>query len=556
MERTHRFSRWFVVVALLLLVVGSLCVPSLHAGAPVLNSALAAVGPDRFAVSADGAFVVYVAQKQADGPRELYSMTTGSQNAPLKISGSLPQGFNVEADFQITPDSSKVVYRLTRSRAATSDLLSVPINGGAPFSLVQGLPLFKGFLISPDSSRAVYLAARDAVSTTELFSTPLAAQGAALVKLNGSNSALNAGITPDGARVIYRATPGTTGSPDLYSVPILGPDVAGVKLSSVIPASEGVSAYQLSPDGARVVYLAPEDAAGVNELYSVASSGAGTKVKLNGALGTGDRIRDFQISPNSNRVVYRAFKQADSASKLYSVPITGSSTGPIELINLITEGGDIAPTVKISPDSTRVVYLANQLNPRTIELYSVPIDGPSTAFVQLNNPLVQNGSIYTDFQISPDSSRVVYRATQDTPGIIELYSVPINGSTNGRIKLNRLINRGGNVVDFQISPALLPASPSRVVYRADRQVTGLFALHSTLIDNANSVGQLTPNRIVGGNVQSFTLFRTGTSDRVVYRSTDKTRDGTELLISSLIPSPIGLGDDNFAWKTFMPLAGR
>jgi hypothetical protein len=54
------------------------------------------------------------------------------------------------------------------------------------------------------------------------------------------------------------------------------------------------------------------------------------------------------------------------------------------------------------------------------ELYSVPLDG-GAAPVKLNGALVSGSNIYSDFQISPDSSRVVYLADQETDDVDELF---------------------------------------------------------------------------------------------------------------------------------------
>jgi len=60
----------------------------------------------------------------------------------------------------------------------------------------------------------------------------------------------------------------------------------------------------------------------------------------------------------------------------------------------------------------------------------VGLSGPAAAQtifpLKLNGGLVIGGSVQ-DFQISPDGSRVVYRADQDTVSARELYSVPIAG---------------------------------------------------------------------------------------------------------------------------------
>ncbi len=47
---------------------------------------------------------------------------------------------------------------------------------------------------------------------------------------------------------------------------------------------------------------------------------------------------------------------------------------------------------------------------------------------KLNMPLPAGGSV-VEFRITPDGSRVVYRADQDVDNVFELYSVPVQGGS-------------------------------------------------------------------------------------------------------------------------------
>ena len=101
--------------------------------------------------------------------------------------------------------------------------------------------------------------------------------------------------------------------------------------------------------------------------------------------------------------------------------------------------------------------------------------------LKLNDTLVASGDVF-NFQISPDGSRVVYNADQDTDGDNELYSVPIGGGTV--TKLNSTLVTDGDVLGgFQISP-----DGSRVVYRADQDTDDVFELY---VEQALSIPTMT-----------------------------------------------------------------
>ena len=170
-----------------------------------------------------------------------------------------------------------------------------------------------------------------------------------------------------------------------------------------------VSNYQLSPDGATVVYRADQDTNDVLELYSV-PIGGGTTTKLSGPLPPGGYVEsDFLISPDGAAVVYRADQNTGGLVELYSVPIGSGAT--TKLSGPLPPGGDVYSDFLISPDGATVVYRADQDTNDVTELYSVPIGGGTTT--KLSGPLIPGGDVRPDFLISPDGATVVYRAEQD-----------------------------------------------------------------------------------------------------------------------------------------------
>lgn len=319
--------------------------------------------------------------------------------------------------------------------------------------------------ISRDSRYVVY--SLDTATTHDLYSVPLV--GGTPVKLNtlkaqiwtdGVGVATNQTyqITADSTWVIYTAINGTT--VELYRAPI---DRAGesVKLSAEIVAGGYVRGFGVSPDGQYVVYAADQAAPGVVELYSVRLDSPGAAVKLNPALVTngdiytlftlGGMTLGFFISPDSSRVVYLADQETDERLELYSVPIAGPAAAGVKLNGILQAAGNVSTISmpRISPDSSRVVYTADQETDNLHELYSVPIAGPAAAGVKLNVPLSLSNPIF--FQFSPDSSRVVYVGAG-------LHSVPVAGPASANVELNASSPPSG----FSF------AAEARVIYMTDQ----------------------------------------------------------------------------------------
>ena len=91
------------------------------------------------------------------------------------------------------------------------------------------------------------------------------------------------------------------------------------------------------------------------------------------------------------------------------------------------------------------MYVADETTNDVIEIYRVPFStlGVST---KLNGPLVAGGGVqlFDAFSITPDSSSVLYVADQTTNGVHELYRVPF--ATPGvSSKLNGPLTSGGDV---------------------------------------------------------------------------------------------------------------
>ena len=129
-------------------------------------------------------------------------------------------------------------------------------------------------------------------------------------------------------------------------------------------------------------------------------------------------VNSFQISPDGRYAVYLADQDTDGVNELYSVLLGGGS--PVRLNPILPSGRNVT-SFQISPDSSRVVYQANQETATVFELYSVPLGGPAAAGIKLNGALVAGGNVCLDFQISPDSGRVIYRADQETDEVFELF---------------------------------------------------------------------------------------------------------------------------------------
>jgi hypothetical protein len=370
------------------------------------------------------------------------------------------------------------------------------------------------FIARQASSRRSWLIRYSLLALLSLFLLVLPAQ-AAVLKLNhplasATDKVEGFRISANNQYVVYRST--TSIYPELYTVPITGgtPVRLASRLPPVDPIFAGPGFYLISPNSLRVVYLGvpsehdPSDSAKYG-LWSAPVDGSTPSVRLDSVPPPNSGVKGFLISPDSQRVAFWGDQEANGVIELYSAPIDGSAAA-VKLNKPLAAGGDVLTEAQISPNSSRVIYTADQDTDEVYELYSVPLAGPASAGVKLNSPLVSEGDLglpptYSNaFKISPDSARVVYYADQDTDGVSELYSVPIDGSASA-IKLNVA---GGSIYPgaFQISP-----DSAQVVYIISQ--SGGRDVYNAPINGPASAGiKLDDEALLGAAQPDFSYFAT------------------------------------------------
>lgn len=443
-----------------------------------------------FRITPDGSRVVYL-YGQPFGQRELFSAPVDGSSAPVQLSGPLADSGAV-VSFAISPDSSQVVYVADPVADQVFALFSVPITGAIePLQLnktpVAGGSVLGSLAITPDGSGVIYQADLDIDGTLELYHSLIDSTGS--TRLNSALQPLgdisDFVLLPNGSQVLYLADQEVDERMELYRAPLPRPATAGggvivpppgasTKLSGPLIAGASIDDYELSSDGAWVLYTADAEVLGQVDLYRVASSG-GMPLRLNGPLVAGGSVRTFRISPNSRWVTYTADERSDELVELFAATMDGSSRP--RLSGGLVAGGDVRPAHMITPDSLRVIYMADQEQDEVDELYSVRLPegqamapGPPVPPARLNGLLVAGGDVQS-FRVSPAGERVIYYADQEQDGRTELYSVPV---ADGQVtKLNGPLVDNGRVRAAELTP-----DGSRVIYLADQDEDDTFALYA------------------------------------------------------------------------------
>ena len=532
-------------------------------------------------------WVAYLAEQRANQVVELFAAPVLGGSVAFQLNGALPTG-PVEGDvrsFALGTSGRRAAYVADQEIDDMDELYVVSAMGGAePVKLngaLTGGGKVSDFRISPDDARVVYRADQDLNDVVELYSVPFDASESP-IKLNpplvvGGDVGESGETDPfamslDGERVVYRADQELDGEFQLYAVPVAG-RTRPVRLSGPLVAGGDVIAdsFRISDTSDRVVYRADQDSDEVVELYS-ASIDAGSPVKVSGALGVGWDVVSFQLVPGGSRVVYRAVHRPvlqEEAAELFGAPIAGGvavklseafagssflvsldgtrvvftdqdQQGVIGLYSALVDGssaavelsedGAVTNVFRISPDGSRVVYVADPENDWILEIYSVPIDGSSPP-LRLDGPFSYDQvALLADLAFSPDGKTVVYRAVKDVYHV-ELYSVPVDGG-EAPSEIALPFTRGTDVLDFGITPA-----GGSVVYRVDHDdpddVFPMVELFIAPIGGGGSAARINSRPVTGGDVFDYLVAPGG--DRVLYRATQEAFGVTELFSSTLPP---------------------
>jgi len=489
-----------------------------------------------FSFRTSGTYAVYLADSEHDDVFELYGVPLDGSGPAIKLHPDLDGTRDVMPDFRLDASGKRVVFRANLSSSQV-DLFSVPAAGGAA-SQLDALPAgggVTGFVLAPDGETVVY--SRRVGGRLELDAAPVDGRVPA-VRLDAGLSGDVAffRISPDGQRVLFLLS--AAGSLTLFGAPIDGSKPPVRLIGSVQQSwSNSFEPFEIAPDSLHVVVSVDEDPSPSVSLalYSLRSDGPSQPLRLGSFGGL-----SFQITPDSRRVIF------SSNAGLFSVSLRGrgvrAENGEPQAVLLsrsIATGARVLESA-VTPTSDRVVFVVRQPDGFTTELFSAPLDGSADA-VKLNGPLAgrgvgQDAGPTQTFAFSPDGRRVAYWADQDEDGLIELYCVPSDGSA-APWKLNGPLAPGPDDAFHVGSPSCaFTPDGSTVVFRLDVDAPGILELYAVRADGGQAARKVNRSLVhTVGDVYEFAIAPDGS--RAVYRADGDANDVLELYSVSLGAQP-------------------
>jgi hypothetical protein len=373
----------------------------------------APIGP--WEVSADGRSVVFAAgglfraEFEDDGPARLLS--AGGADERVR-------------DFVLAADGTRALYR-----AAAGDLrfglYEVALDGAhAPLELVA--PNTRGEVLAaaldPRGRFAVFTSLHADGGQARLYRSAL--DGGAPVELFPGPYHAPARVDDfrlgaDGERVLFRTAAESDERLELDTLPLDGPQ-GPVRLGDPLAPEAGVVSFDLSPDGAWVVYLCQRGAPGRNDLVAARGDASAPPVVLSAALAADGCVTSgFAIDPGSARVVFAADPDGRGRLALFVAALDGGSP-PLRLDAALDGPGDPGSVgwYGVEQDGEHALFQRHD-GGASSALWRVALASPARR-LELGRVTAAG-----DFRLSPEGTRLV--CLEHLEGEGELCSLALDG---------------------------------------------------------------------------------------------------------------------------------
>lgn len=321
----------------------------------------------------------------------------GDDNLLTNLTSDLPYSTINEVREVVASGQTHVLF------VHSGRLYSVPFNGGPRVDLTTGLA-------SPSIQ----------TSTTSQFSTSIP---------DSRNTRL---WTAHGTNAYYFS------SGSIYKVP-----VAGGTPVALVTGLSGTNYFRISPDGSHVYFISNQS------LQRVPTAGGAATILVNA---TSLRCYSFILSGDATRILFSGAAPTTTYNMgLYSMPVAGGTQTRLNNPNALPNNDARAiGLILASPNSTRVVYDADDDTNNVFGIYSVPVAGGTRTILESRSS-TGSGAI-----ISPDGTRLAYTSSipvaQGGTGTSALYSIPIAGGTRVQHNQTPQISYAGYNNPIRFSP--------------------------------------------------------------------------------------------------------
>ena len=454
---------------------------------------------------------------EAPGRLGIFEIPVDGSTPARRLSQALSAERQV-TQYLLGPDGMTLAYILTDSSVDVQRMFVTHLDDDSVHREIAfpGSAAGLGFslLSFTDDGKSLFFRSKQAAEPFDLkyFIAPIDGSSPATrinnIPVGDQNLIHNVSLSPNQDRIIY--TLRIDGQRNLYSATLDG-SAEPVQLTESSPNNWRVSyRYTNDPD---LVYILVTDTDSPNRLFRRRIDGLGP-LELIAESGRSDVTDlDYVFSKDGSKVAYSVSRVDDGTfpdlpndALFYRDAASVGAATEVSLPSTVT-GTPIESNVKVDDNGQFAVFQSQPAhNSEYFQLKSRPLGSSSEALAL--TPRLRTESLRDfRFQIGPEGRHVVYTSDQDQAGVVELYSVPIDGSSPPR-RISKVVGQQGGVdSDFIISHA-----GSRVIYCVHEDEALRYSLHSVPVDGSSDPVVLSPSASETDDVSSkFQLTPDGTA---------------------------------------------
>lgn len=404
-----------------------------------------AFGFELYSVPVNGGPVVEIARPAAHpalGSNDEYLaqddrvlFLSGSGNARALLSASLDGSSFTSlgasgSGWQVTSDGQRVVFS---SSLLGGQLRGAPVDGSAPAVLLGATSVSSWFAFTPGDRMVSW----SWTGSERILTAQSIFGNSGLVLLaQGEQGLPSLAVSADGQYAVYRTSESDPLLRRYYAAP-LDASTEPALLTTGLPEGEGLF-LELDTGGGHALF-STQDGNGRSKLYAARLDGSSGPIEL-GRAGD-DLVVTVPASPFALRWGPYVFVDHDDEHVIFFVQ---DELGQVSILRRRIDGTD-APAVLTTLDSDAAIDFPtvfwpwihseprqDRISERLLflqdgRLFSVPTDGVTPA-VELNAPLAEGATGLVEFLVGRRTGRVYCVGDQRSPGVMEMFRVPIDGS--------------------------------------------------------------------------------------------------------------------------------
>ena len=391
-----------------------------------LNGDLAGLGAevhDDFALSPDGSTLVYLADQNTLGQAEVYAVPVDGSASSVRLNRA-PMTPSGEARGPPVATNTLAVFIASEpSAGGNRRLWSAPLDGSSLAtdlspSLIGLSEVVTAFSVSPDRSWVA------SASDDGMVVAPIAGGSETVLHATAEGDTIY--WTSDGSVIVWCGDGSATQIHQVWAAPANGSSPA-VRQSQAGNFNQRASHCAVSPDDSWVGWIADFDTDDVFELWSapLTLGSTPTPTKLNGPMNADGDVFSFLITLDSPPLVlYVADQEAAGVNSIYIVGIDGTNPSWQRMDPTFLRG-------------CQTWVLSNAL-PQWLLCHVVGFaQKPLYRATTIPGTLEEISTIVTNYDMAPDSLGAIYVQTNDEAHSLDSSSIsPSSGASSSRTPPN------------------------------------------------------------------------------------------------------------------------